>query len=369
MRVQIDMGWRLDQLRAGGNLPALPRRGFVAGALACLAGGAGAQGFAGLGGAAQGFALPERGRELIFPADHGAHPDFRVEWWYLTANVRGAQGRDFGCQWTLFRSALEPGEAEGWQSPQLWLGHAGLTTPERHFSAERRGRGGIGQAGVRAEPFSAWIDEWQLRGAPEAAMEARAVGGDFAFTLALQARGPLVLHGDRGYSVKSPDGRASHYYSQPFLEAEGELHLPEGSVEVQGKAWMDREWSSQPLAPDQTGWDWISLHLETGEKLMGFRLRSAAGGVFTAATWITADGTPTPYPDGALVMTPTATARVAGRRVPVAWRVALPARGLDVALSAVFDGAWQAVTPPYWEGPVRVSGSHSGVGYLEMTGY
>lgn len=200
-------------------------------------------------------------------------------------------------------------------------------------------------------------------------MQATAAGADFGFTLVLTARGPRVLHGEAGYSVKSPDGRASHYYSLPFLAAEGELFTPEGRVAVTGQAWMDREWSSQPLAPDQTGWDWISLHLDTGEKLMGFRLRDRSGGVFTAATWIAADGRPTAYPDGALRMIPGDRARVAGRRVPVEWRVRLPERGVDLHLGAVFPGAWQAVTPPYWEGPVRVSGTHSGMGYLEMTGY
>ena len=109
-----------------------------------------AQGFAGLGTDAEGFALPAPDPEFQFPADHGPHPDFRIEWWYVTANLEAADGTAYGLQWTLFRTALSPGEGDGWTSPQVWFGHAALTTPEAHFATERYARGGIGQAGVTA---------------------------------------------------------------------------------------------------------------------------------------------------------------------------------------------------------------------------
>lgn len=342
--------------------------------LLALAGPAGAQGFAGLGAQAEGFALPERGAVLVFPRDHGAHRDFRIEWWYLTAVLEGPDGADYGVQWTLFRSALAPGGGEGWASPQLWMGHAGLTTAERHFFAERLARDGTGQAGVEAEPFRAWIDDWAMTGraAPEQdaidALEIVARGADFAFRLAAEAEGPIVLHGEAGYSVKSPEGQASHYYSQPFYRVEGTLTLPAGEVPVTGLAWLDREWSSQPLSPGQTGWDWFSLHLDSGEKLMAFRVRDDRGG-FVAATWIEADGTPHPLSAEALRLTPLATAEVAGRSVPVRWRLELPGRGLDVVTEALNPASWMATLVPYWEGPVRVTGSHGGRGYVEMTGY
>jgi predicted secreted hydrolase len=125
------------------------------------------QGFADLGRAADGFALPRRGA-FTFPADHAAHPDFRIEWWYLTASLTGLDGTPYGAQWTLFRTALAPGGGEGWSSPQLWMGHAALTSAEKHVFAEKLGRGGVGQAGVTPAPFKAWIDDWQMisRAAP-----------------------------------------------------------------------------------------------------------------------------------------------------------------------------------------------------------
>ncbi|WP_212524858.1 lipocalin-like domain-containing protein [Actibacterium sp. MT2.3-13A] len=328
-----------------------------------------AQGFAGLGGGAEGFATPSPGTVLEFPADHGPHPDFRIEWWYLTANLRGADGRDYGVQWTLFRTALAPGEAEGWQSPQLWMGHAALTTPERHFVAERLARGGVGQAGAQAAPFEVWVDEWRMAGPDVSEIALTANGADFGYDLNLSADGPLIPQGAGGYSVKSAGGQASHYYSQPFYRVAGTLHLPEGSVSVSGQGWLDREWSSQPLEATQEGWDWISLHLDEGAKLMGFQLRQSDGTTYTSGTWIGADGRAEPFGDGALRMTPVERAAVAGRDLPVGWRVELPGRGLDVTLRALNPESWMDTLFPYWEGPVRVGGSHPGRGYLEMTGY
>ncbi len=335
-----------------------------------------AQGFAGLGTQADGFAIPDPSRPPSFPADHGPHPDFRIEWWYVTANLTGTDGTDYGVQWTLFRSALAPsiGTDTGWQTPQIWMGHAGLTTPDTHHSAERLARGGVGQAGVTTAPFLAWIDDWQMRATegeddPLDHLSLSATADDFGFDLDLTASGPTVLQGQQGYSVKSPAGQASYYYSQPFYRVTGTLDLPTGPEPVSGLAWLDREWSSQPLSDTQDGWDWISLHFETGEKLMGFRLRDRADDPFTSATWIAPDGTPTPYGDGSLVITPVTHTDVNGASIPTDWMIALPDRGLSARITAVNPQSWMDTSFPYWEGPVRITGSHTGRGYLEMTGY
>jgi predicted secreted hydrolase len=332
------------------------------------------QGFAGLASTAEGFALPQPGVQLRFPADHGPHPDFRIEWWYVTANLQSEDGTRFGIQWTLFRSALAPKTGSGWSDPQLWMGHAAVTTKDQHLVSEKFGRGGVGQAGVVAEPFSAWIDDWEMKSLsksetdPLDRISLHASGKDFRYTLELSAIGPLVLQGDQGYSVKSAEGQASYYYSQPFYDVSGSLDIAGRTARVGGKAWLDREWSSQPLAKDQTGWEWFSLHLDSGEKVMAFRLRDSRGG-YTSANWIAPDGKPTPVRPGSLEISPVRSARVGNREVPVAWRVRIPERGFDVTTSPLNDQAWMSTTTPYWEGPVTFEGSAKGQGYLEMTGY
>ena len=239
-----------------------------------------AQGFAGLDNSAEGFSTVVPGRAFAFPADLGAHPDFRIEWWYVTANLTDASGKAYGVQWTLFRQALKPGvQQEGWANQQIWMGHAAVTRADLHRFSEAFARGGVGQAGVEANPFHAWIRySWDIRGLDGmnaktiAPLDLSASGAGFGYALRLDADRPLTLEGDAGYSRKSEREQASYYYSQPFFRAAGRITIDDKPVEVTGQAWMDREWSSQSLAPGQSGWDWLSLHLKTGEKLMLYRM-------------------------------------------------------------------------------------------------
>lgn len=321
------------------------------------------QGFAGLGGSAEGFALPDPETRLTFPQDHQPHPDFRIEWWYITANLTATDGREMGLQWTLFRQAAAAG------GPQLWMGHAGLTTPTRHLATETFARGGIGQAGVAADPFEAFIDDWSMKSADADLddLTLTASGTTFSYDVQLTTQGPLVRHGDNGYSVKSDIGRASHYYSQPFYTLAGTVVIEGEAIEVTGNAWLDREWSSQPMAEDQTGWDWLSLHFDDGAKLMAYRLRGPTN--YTVGTWIEADGSATPLPPGALDLTALSKTQTHDRTLPTSWRVQYPAQGVDIEATAINPHAFMTTLFPYWEGPVTVTGTHPGRGYLEMTGY
>ena len=325
-----------------------------------------AQGFAGLGESAEGYALPDPAVRFSFPADHGSHDLFRIEWWYATANLTGADGRDYGVQWTLFRSSLAPGGAA---ADQVWMGHAAVSSPEGHFATERFARGGAGTAGVTALPFSARIDEWRMEGPTLAEVEVAAQGADFAMALTFAADGPFVPQGVEGFSVKSEAGQASHYYSQPFYRVAGVLTLPSGDVEVTGEGWLDREWSSAPLTESQTGWDWTSLHLDGGEKLMVYRLRDEGGDAYVTGTWIDAAGVPAPLAPGEVTMTAGRTARVEGRDIPVVWTIEVPSRAARIEIEALFPQSWMPTAVAYWEGPVRATGTHPGRGYLEMTGY
>ena len=356
----------------------LSRRSFAGGALllALAQKAAWAQGFAGLGMSGNGFAPVVPGKKLVFPDDHGPHPDFRIEWWYVTANLTDRSGSAYGAQWTLFRQAMRAGAPqEGWANQQIWMGHAAVTRADTHRSSETFARGGVGQADAKASPLDAWIDAWQMRGQEGmnnnalSPLELNAAGPDFTYTLRLEADHPLVLQGEDGYSVKSEQGQASYYYSQPFFKAAGHITIDDRPIEVTGQAWMDREWSSQPLASDQTGWDWLSLHCSGGEKLMLFRLRSTDGHSFLSGKWFSPDGNGREVTSSEIVMTPKALTGVAGRSIPTSWDIAIPSLALAISCAPVNPKCWMGTRFPYWEGPIGFSGSHSGVGYLEMTGY
>lgn len=356
----------------------ISRRALIGGGLFTAVGGglARAQGFAGLGGESDGFATVVPGKGLEFPRDHGPHPEYRIEWWYLTANLMDATGVQWGAQWTLFRQAMTPGvQQAGWVNQQIWMGHAAITSAGTHRYTERFARGGVGQAGAEASPFRAWIDSWQMRGLDRfsaqnvAPLAVSASGADFSYTLNLETDRPLVLQGDGGYSKKSERGQASYYFSQPYFKASGTITLGDKPVDVTGAAWMDREWSSQPLASDQTGWDWFSLHLESGEKVMLFRLRQKDGGHYFAGNWIDRAGRSEALAANSIMMTPTGFTAIDERKLPTSWTVAIADRGLKIECAPLNAKSWMGTRFAYWEGPINFKGSHVGVGYLEMTGY
>ncbi|MEH6642471.1 lipocalin-like domain-containing protein [Vreelandella glaciei] len=360
-------------------------------------------GFAGLGQEADGFQNADQNQLLTFPTDHAAHPDYRIEWWYLTANLEDTTGEPLGLQWTLFRQALMPPSERPaptpWAADQLWMAHMAISQGEQHEVAERFGRSHSqadlsvpqdSQAGVISSPFHAWLDDWQLKASEEAASGAfssltlTAYSGEgesrFGYSLTLTAQGPLVLHGKKGFSQKAANGQGSMYYSQPFWQIDGNVTLNGETTAVSGRGWLDREWSSQLLDARQSGWDWLSLHFNDGHKLMAFQLRGGGddtdqeqGADYRSGTWITPQGEPTPLANTDIIMTPLATSAVAGREIPTRWRLEVPSAGVDINVEAPYANRWMTTSVPYWEGEVqisdRASGEPLGEGYLEMTGY
>lgn len=356
----------------------ISRRAFVGGGLiAPLASKLGhAQGFAGLGSGSDGFAEVVAGHRLDFPRDHGPHPDYRIEWWYLTANLKDAAGEEWGAQWTLFRQAMAPGaQQEGWANQQIWMGHAAVTNATAHRYAEKFARGGVGQAGAEAVPFRAWIDSWEMRGVDAfsaqsvAPLVVSASGDDFGYALNLTADRSLVLQGDGGYSQKSERGQASYYYSQPYFTASGAITLGE-KANRRHRPRMDGSRMEQPavgIRPDRLGL--VFLHLESGEKVMLFRLRQKDGRNYFAGNWIDGNGRSEPLPVNAIAMTPTVFTDIDGRKVPTSWNITVADRGLKIDSVPVNARSWMGTRFAYWEGPISFMGSHNGIGYLEMTGY
>lgn len=348
----------------------------------------------------EGFSQAVPGHSLSFPGDHGPHPDFRIEWWYLTANLQDESGEQYGAQWTLFRIAMQPSSDQTgnndakamtqvgnpWLSNQVYMAHAAITWPDGHAGFQRYARGGdhdgVAQAGAQAEPFAAWLDDWSLHSAHAGAgngwlpLQAEFREGDMGFKLRLDSDQDLVLQGQSGFSQKHASGSGSYYYSQPFLQAEGSLTIDGQETPVSGQAWLDREWSSQFLQPEQAGWDWFALHLDSGEKLMLFRLReksvSARNGDFKHGVLISPAGQTTPLDSRQIEFEVLEKMRVHDRSLPARWRIKLPEIGREILITPVLEDQWMDVDFAYWEGAIKVSGTSEetrGRGYLEMTGY
>ncbi|WP_110457132.1 lipocalin-like domain-containing protein [Shewanella algidipiscicola] len=329
----------------------------------------------------QGYTQVTPGQTLRFPEDHQAHNDFRQEWWYLTANLTTASGQPLGLQWTQFRIALSPKASESsstWASNQLYMAHSAVTTAQQHVAKERWARAQPQLAGSDAAPLAIKLDNWLWQSQSQDLFPATLTVSDeqLSYRLALNTSAPYQLQGDKGYSIKSGDGSvASYYYSQPFIQVTGEVTLEGKSVNVSGDAWLDREWSSQFLNKHQQGWDWFALRLDDGSALMLFQLRSDDNQAshFYSARRMYADGSgrnidSTSAPTD-IKMTPTDWQQTPSGRYPVAWRIAIASEQLQLTIKPLNRDSHMPLSVSYWEGPISISGSHQGTGYMELTGY
>jgi predicted secreted hydrolase len=337
--------------------------------------------------ASEGFARADGPRAFEFPADHGPHPDFQNEWWYVTGHLADDAGARYGYQVTLFRRALRPaGPARtdsAWECDTLWMGHAALLEigPARFHAAERFEREALGLAGAGGEPLCVRVADWTLtgRGADLFPLRVSAGDADFALELELELAKPLVLHGEDGWSQKSAaPGNASYYYSATRLATQGTLRVDGRALAVQGSSWLDREWSTSVLDEGQAGWDWFALQLDDGRELMLYHLRGR-------------DGRPAPQSSGTLVERDGAaralalaefelevlerwTSPASGVQYPARWRLRLPSAGLDLELVPESADAELDLSLTYWEGPARVldrarGGAPVGRAYVELVGY
>jgi predicted secreted hydrolase len=334
----------------------------------------------------EGFARALSPRPFVFPADHGPHPEFRTEWWYFTGNLRSAKGRHFGYQLTFFRIALAPEavpRSSVWATNQIFMAHFALTDVDgkRFHHFERFNRAALGLAGARAEPFHVWLENWSAEGLSSAALpplRLRATAGETEIELELAGTKPVVLQGEEGLSRKSGEpGNASYYYSLTRLETVGRVRTGDEEFTVAGLSWLDREWSTSALAPDQVGWDWFSLQFDDGRELMYYQLRRKDGSVdpMSGGTLVEPDGTsrPVSFRDVAIEVLDTWESPRGGR-YPARWRLTLPDGDLQVEIVPLLADQELRVTVRYWEGAVALHGTAAGTvvtgnGYVELTGY
>ena len=313
------------------------------------------------------FAKVTENIKISFPKDYGAHPKFRTEWWYITANLTNSKGKQFGIQWTLFRSALNPKQVnEGWESNQIWMGHTALTTAKSHFFSEKFARGGVGQAGVNISPFKAWIDDWTFAGDWENS-SLKASGDHFSYDLALSSTKPVVLHGESGVSQKSFEGTKSYYYSQPFFKIEGSVRLDGRTHNVVGKGWADREWSSEIISDSQIGWNWLGLHLDDGSKIMVFEVKGDKTNSFFSGTRIYQNGSSKVLKPEDFTLRPLKPDSSENEDIQLHWEIIVPSEKISINIKPVNPNAYMKTFIPYWEGPVTIDGTHTGSGYLEVT--
>ncbi len=331
--------------------------------------------------------IAEPGWRYEFPRDHHAHPEYKTEWWYFTGNLSDTNGRRFGYQLTFFRHGIRPpsersADVSRFVVNDLKFAHFTITeiAGGRFHFQQKTSRGAFGEAGFDEGDRLAWIDSWTLEMGENGAFHLRADDHGNAIDLRLVSRTPPIIHGEGGVSQKAAGaGHASYYYSLPRLTTEGELRLDGKTMRMSGESWFDHEWATNQLAPDQVGWDWLSVQLDDGGALMLYRMRLANGAVdpTSSGTLIAPDGTATHLPNSAVQMTPRSSwkSEKTGAKYPIAWRVNIAPMDLHLEVRAALENQELALLPlAYWEGAITVEGTRAGKpikgrGYLELTGY
>jgi predicted secreted hydrolase len=332
------------------------------------------------------LALP--GRALSFPADHFSHPDFRTEWWYYTGHLQAESGQRFGYQVTFFRFGMRDRQKDIKDNPplftELYMAHFALSSIDaRDFLfRERINRGLGGRAGAKAERFYVWNEDWTLEGDRN---NHKIVVNDRGTELRLELKSlkPPVLHGQNGYSQKGEgEGHASYYYSLTRMQTQGELIRDGKKEKVRGLSWMDHEFGSNQLGPDQVGWDWFSIQLDNQSELMLYLMRRKDGSVdpYSHGTIIDAAGRTRnlTLKDYRVEVLDRWKSPKSGAEYPMKWKVIVPSEQIELQIVPPFAEQElitnRSTRVTYWEGAVQIDGTIrnkpiAGSGYVEMTGY
>jgi predicted secreted hydrolase len=338
----------------------------------------------------EGFARAYEPVEFSFPLDHGAHPEFRTEWWYFTGNLQDERGDQYGYQFTVFRNALTPEvlpRESNLATNQIYLAHFAMTNvqAQEHVSFERFSRGDGNLSGAIGEPsFQVWLEDWTVAEVEPGQLSLTAStttesGEEFGVDLMLQETRDPLLHGDRGLSQKGPEeGNASYYYSLVGLESAGTLTWVGEDTAVEGLSWMDHEYGSSALSENAVGWDWFSAQLDNGDVLMFAQIRTEDGGLVDEmqGTYLRKNGETSPLrvDDYELEALGEWTSALTGATYPSGWRVRFPALDIELEITPLLDDQEMRVSFVYWEGAVDVEGSVEGLpvqgtGFVELTGY
>ncbi len=332
------------------------------------------------------FAKVFKPRAFVFPQDHGAHPEYRIEWWYFTGNVKTQTERKFGYELTFFRFALTPEQTKTpsvWRDNQIYMAHFALTDVEKNkfYVDERTSRAGNGLAGASSDHYHVWLHDWKAESinGNDSNIELTAKSDDFSIALQLQAKKKIVLQGERGLSQKSPEpGNASYYYSYTRMQTTGHIKIKQTSYDVKGTSWMDREWSSSALSKEQSGWDWFALQLSDNSELMFYQLRRKDGNISSNSLGAVfhADDSKTDLNLSEIEIKVLDQWKSPHTQInyPSKWHLLIPKLGIDLTITPLINDQELNVRYRYWEGAVGVTGtkqgqSISGQGYVELTGY
>ncbi|PAR33653.1 lipocalin-like domain-containing protein [Vibrio metoecus] len=309
------------------------------------------------------------------PEDFASRPEFQQEWWRFYAWLEDESGNTFSVQWNFLRLAQDERDTMGWQTPQLYFSSVVINGKKMALRDQKIARGGIGQAGSSDQPFRMWIDNWTWRSLGMGPLPGNLhISADhFALNLQLRALGPYVLSGDRGYQIRQDLlSLASYQFQQPYIAVHGLFapNINQPALRVSGRAWLSKEWGSELVATEQTGTDHFVIPLDEQRWLSVNRFRHDGVPDYFYGMLYDRKGKNIVLSNSDIQLESLSSSQLSnGKRIPLRWRLIIPKQQIDVSIEPLDRDAWQAFLIPYWEGRIKILGSHNETGFMQLSGY
>jgi predicted secreted hydrolase len=298
---------------------------------------------------------------IALPEDDAPHP-FKMEWWYYNGHLLTPSGKKYSFHDSLF--LINSGMSQ-------MVNHVSLTDHQsgQHYIDQRSTAGNLSVGTVNRFDFT--TDHWSLAGG-NGVDKLIATTPDFSFNIDLTSTQTPVFHGKDGVISLGAAG-SSYYYSRTRMAIVGTLNINGQSESVTGLAWFDHQWGD--FSTTQLSWDWFSLQLDNQSDVMIYQLRDKANQPILYTGSYTKDGNTEILSSKDFTLTKGQQWHSSKTDInyPIAWKIVIPSKNMDLSTHSInndseFDASLTSYNV-YWEGAIKVTGSHTGVGFMELNGY
>jgi len=299
---------------------------------------------------------------ISLPQDDAAHKS-KMEWWYFNGHLTSDSGKKYSFHDTTF---LINGVVD------FTVNHVSFSDYKtgRHYTNQHSSGGNL--IGTQPNSFN-FVAKDNLMSGSNGVDKLQVTTPDFSFDLQLVSSQPVIFHGQDGIISLSAAGN-SYYYSRPRMNISGTVDINGIRENVHGLAWFDHQWGD--FSTGLLAWDWFSIQLDDNSDIMIYQLRDKASSkriIYTGTYTQNGKTTLLNEKDFNLIATKKWLSKNTTINYPIEWQIKIPSMNIDITTKPIlndceFDASLSSYNI-YWEGAVQVSGSHTGKGFMELSGY
>jgi len=298
---------------------------------------------------------------IALPEDDAPH-QLKMEWWYYNGHLLTASGKKYSFHDSLF--LINSGMSQ-------MVNHVSLTDHQsgKHYIDQRSTAGNLSVGTVNRFDFT--TEHWSVAGGNgnDKLIDSTP---DFSFNLDLTSTQAPIFHGKDGVIFLGAAG-SSYYYSRTRMTITGTLKINGQSETVTGLAWFDHQWGD--FSTTQLSWDWLSLQLDNQSDLMIYQIRDKSNQPILYTGSYSKDGNTEILSSKDFTLTKGQQWHSAktDTHYPIEWKIVIPSKNMALTTHSIindseFDASLTSYNV-YWEGAIKVSGSHTGLGFMELSGY